>query len=122
MKIKDINLKELLQFALDTSYEAGEILIKFQKERQELLITDKGTDGIASEADQKSEDFILEEIGSNYPDHEILSEEDYSKNKMELSVKSSSAKEIEYLWVIDPLDGTNNFVNGIVHTHVFYIT
>jgi myo-inositol-1(or 4)-monophosphatase len=113
MKIKDINLKELLQFALDTSYEAGEILIKFQKERQELLITDKGTDGIASEADQKSEDFILEEIGSNYPDHEILSEEDYSKNKMELSVKSSSAKEIEYLWVIDPLDGTNNFVNGI---------
>jgi myo-inositol-1(or 4)-monophosphatase len=110
MKTKGINLKELLQFALDTSYEAGEILIKFQKERQELLITDKGVDGIASEADQKSEDFILEEIRSNYPGHEILSEENFSKSKKSFS---ADTKDIEFLWVIDPLDGTNNFVNGI---------
>lgn len=110
MKTQNINLKELLQFALDTSYEAGEILIKFQKERQELLITDKGIDGIASEADQKSEDFILEEIHKNYPEHKVLSEEDFSKRKETTYV---DFKEGEFLWVIDPLDGTNNFVNGI---------
>jgi myo-inositol-1(or 4)-monophosphatase len=110
MKTQNINLKELLQFTLDTSYEAGDILIKFQKERQELLITDKGIDGIASEADQKSEDFILDKIRTKYPSHTILSEEDYSKNKTTLF---SDIKESEFLWVIDPLDGTNNFVNGI---------
>lgn len=105
-----VDLKNLLQFALDTSYEAGEILLKFQKERQELLITDKGVDGIASEADQKSEDFILAEIKKYYPTHNILSEEEYSSDKRK---KYDDVKDKEFLWVIDPLDGTNNFVNGI---------
>ena len=110
MTIQNIDIKNFLQFALDTSYEAGEILLKYQKERQELLITDKGTDGIASIADQKSEDYILDEIRSKYKNHSVLSEEDYSKNKT--STLADSMGE-EYLWVIDPLDGTNNFVNGI---------
>lgn len=110
MKTSTTKLEEYLQFALDTSYEAGEILLKFQKKRQELLILDKGSDGIASEADQKSEDLILAEIKKSYPSHRILSEEDFSKDKENLI---TDADMIEYLWVVDPLDGTNNFVNGI---------
>ncbi len=110
MSLKTKELKDLLQFALDTSYEAGEILLKFQKQRQELLITDKGADGIASEADQKSEDFILNEIKQKYPKHTFLSEEDYSNNK---AASFDEIKNEEFSWVIDPLDGTNNFVNGI---------
>ena len=110
MKVTTKELLDFQQFALDTSYEAGEILLKFQKQRHELLIMDKGADGIASQADEKSEDFILGEIRSKYPDHLILSEEDYSKNKNNLI---DNAKNIKFLWVIDPLDGTNNFVNGI---------
>jgi myo-inositol-1(or 4)-monophosphatase len=110
MKITTTKLEEYLQFALDTSYEAGEILLKYQKRRKDLLIMDKGSEGIASEADEKSEELILNEIKKSYPKHNILSEEDFSKNKSKLITDASN---IEFLWVIDPLDGTNNFVNGI---------
>lgn len=111
MKITYSLKKELLDFSLDTSYEAGEILLKYQKKRQELAITDKGAQGgIASEADDHSEQYIIESIKKKYPDHYILSEEDYAKSQ-----KSSfkEAIEADLAWVIDPLDGTNNFVNGI---------
>lgn len=111
MKINSQFKKELLDFSLDMSYEAGEILLKFQKKRQELELKDKGAEGgIASEADQKSEEYIIGEIRSRYPEHYILSEEDYSDSHESSYVK---AMESELAWVIDPLDGTNNFVNGI---------
>ena len=110
MKITKKLLKELQDFAQDVSYEAGEILLKYQKKRHELKISCKGSEGIASEADQASEDYILKSITENYPKHTILSEEDFSKNK---KVTYKKAEESEFCWVIDPLDGTNNFVNGI---------
>lgn len=110
MKITKKTLQDILDFSLDVSYEAGEILLKYQKERQELEIKSKGAEGIASIADEKSEEFIINQIKEKFPKHYILSEEDYSNNK-----KSSfkKAKESDFAWVIDPLDGTNNFVNGI---------
>lgn len=99
-----------MQFSQDIAYEAGEIILKYQARRQQLRIVNKGSEGIASEADEKSEEFILGEIKLKYPDHEILSEEDYSKKEFKTFDK---AKKSEFLWVVDPLDGTNNFVNGI---------
>ena len=111
MKITSKFKKELLDFCLDLSYEAGELLLKYQKKRQELTIIDKGSGkGIASEADEKSESLIIGEIKKNYPDHYILSEEDYEKSQTTCFKKASKA---ELAWVIDPLDGTNNFINGI---------
>lgn len=100
----------MMSFAQDLSYEAGEIILKFQKKRHELMITDKGVEGIASEADEASEELILSEIKKTYPKHHILSEEDYGKKKENCFKK---AQDSEFTWVIDPLDGTNNFVNGI---------
>lgn len=97
-------------FVQDIGYEAGEILLKFQKNKNELLITDKGMEGIASDADKASEDFIISEIKKKYPTHSILSEEDYSSQEMN---DYSAVRGAEFCWVIDPLDGTNNFVNGI---------
>jgi myo-inositol-1(or 4)-monophosphatase len=110
MKITKKFINEAMQFSQDIAYEAGEIVLKYQARRQQLSIINKGVEGIASEADEKSEEFILSEIRAKYPKHEILSEEDYSKQKTQTFNK---AKKSEFLWVIDPLDGTNNFVNGI---------
>lgn len=113
MKMTKMNKKkvdDLLQFMKDTGYEAGEIILKFQKKRQLLKITNKGGEGIASEADEASEKFIMEAIKEKFPKHEILSEEDYFQDK---SKDLECLDLAEYLWVIDPLDGTNNFVNGI---------
>lgn len=106
MKISKTKLNETLKFVQDISYDAGEILLKYQKKRQTLAIKDKGREGIASEADLKSEEFIISAIQEKFPKHYILSEENKSKG-----IKES--QKAEYAWVIDPLDGTNNFVNGI---------
>ncbi len=110
MKITKKLLKELQDFAQDVSYEAGEILLKYQKKRHELIVSSKGTEGIASEADEASEDYILNTIKNQYPEHTILSEEDFSKNRKTTYKKAEAS---EFCWVVDPLDGTNNFVNGI---------
>lgn len=106
MKISKKFLSEALEFTQDIAFEAGEILLKYQKKRQTLVIKDKGREGIASEADEKSEELIINAIEEKYPDHFILSEENKSKG-------ATRAKKEEFSWVIDPLDGTNNFVNGI---------
>jgi myo-inositol-1(or 4)-monophosphatase len=110
VKLTKKNLNDVLKFMIDLGYEAGEVILGYQKQRQVLNITHKGAEGIASEADEASEKLILKTIKEKYPKHEILSEEDYSK-KSKKTFTGISKK--EFLWVVDPLDGTNNFVNGI---------
>ena len=51
MKFTKKNFQEIFSFMQDIGYEAGEIILKFQKERQFLSVTSKGAEGIASEAD-----------------------------------------------------------------------
>lgn len=102
-------LKSILDSLKDISFEAGEILLKYQKKRHELRINDKGIQGIATQADHESELFITNELKKIDSSFDFLGEEscfDFEKAK-KLLEKS------EYCWVVDPLDGTNNFVNGI---------
>ena len=62
----------------------------------------EGINNLVTEADHASEKAIFEVIRAVYPDHFILSEETGE-------IKSNS----EYKWIIDPIDGTVNFANGI---------
>lgn len=62
----------------------------------------EGVNNLVTEADHASEKAIMEVIKASYPDHYILSEE-----AGELKMDS------EYKWIIDPIDGTVNFANGI---------
>lgn len=110
MKISKNELQDLLEFCKNISYDAGDILLKYQKKRSELKITSKGVEGIASEADEQSEAFILNNIRKSYPNHYILAEEDYSRQKVK---NFDAAKSANFAWLVDPLDGTSNFVNGI---------
>lgn len=110
MKLTKKSLNDILKFMIDLGYEAGEVILAHQKQRQLLNITHKGAEGIASDADEASEKIILDTIKSKFPKHEILSEEDFSK-KIKKTFAGINKK--EFLWVVDPLDGTNNFVNGI---------
>lgn len=110
MKPTNSFINEVIKFSQDIAFEAGEIILKYQKMKNEILIKDKGVNGLASEADEKSEEFLLKEITKKYPKHYILSEEDFENSK---SKSFKLAQESEYAWVIDPLDGTNNFINGI---------
>jgi myo-inositol-1(or 4)-monophosphatase len=67
-------------------------------------VTVKGTSNFVSSADLAAENAIVTTIREQFPDHAIISEESHSDRA-----------DAEHLWVIDPLDGTSNFLHGIPH-------
>lgn len=91
----------MLDVATKAAKEAGEVLRTYfeQVGLERELKSDKS---FVTEADRKSEDIIVKRIGETFPEHGILGEEGHNINP-----------DSEYQWIIDPLDGTANFVNGI---------
>ena len=72
--------------------------------RTDVDITVKGTANFVSSADLAAERVIVDTIRAHCPDHAIISEESHSDRA-----------DAEHLWVIDPLDGTSNFLHAIPH-------
>lgn len=105
----DLNL--VLNQMIEWSFECGEILNDhlYKSYETPLKVMDKGKQGVATEADVLSEKYVMDKISKYYPDHKILSEEDAFTREL----KMEGAKGDEYLWLIDPLDGTNNFFNRV---------
>lgn len=103
----DIVLKQMIEWA----FECGDILNShlISSYDKPLKIIDKGKQGVATEADVLSEKYVMKKIQKYYPNHKILSEEDAFTREL----KMEGVKEDEYLWLIDPLDGTNNFFNRL---------
>jgi myo-inositol-1(or 4)-monophosphatase len=106
-----IDLDKILKQMIEWSFECGDILNTHLVNSYDapLKIINKGKQGIATEADVLSEEFVMKAIRKHYPDHKILSEEDAFAHEL----KMEGVKEDEYLWLIDPLDGTNNFFNRV---------
>jgi myo-inositol-1(or 4)-monophosphatase len=106
-----LDLDVVLQNMLEWAFDCGEILNTHlvQSYEKPLKILDKGKQGLATEADLLSELYVMEKIRGLYPDHKILSEEDSFKRKL----TSEGLGDDEYIWLIDPLDGTNNFYNRV---------
>jgi myo-inositol-1(or 4)-monophosphatase len=90
--------KEYLDTAIYAAKTASDLVIKSSKRE---IKTFKSQTDLVTETDLASEKIISDIIKSKYPDHSILAEESGLK-------KSHSS---EYIWVIDPLDGTTNFVH-----------
>ena len=82
--------------------EAGSLALNFFNNLANLNIEDKGPQDFVSEADKSVELFIREAIERHFPEDGIVGEEHSAK------VSSSS-----YTWIIDPIDGTTNFINAI---------
>jgi len=83
--------------------KASKSLIRDFGEIEKLQVLSKGPGDFVSAADKKSEKIIIEELLKAYPDYGILSEESGEINKSNQ----------ENRWIIDPIDGTSNFLNGI---------
>jgi len=89
-------IRKLFNFGVNTIYSAGRILnILFNNKR---TVENKGEIDLVTDADYRCENYIIDRILKKYPNHAILTEERGSKNG-----KS------EFLWIIDPLDGTTNY-------------
>jgi myo-inositol-1(or 4)-monophosphatase len=110
-KTTRVSLNKILAQMIEWAQECGEVLNDHlaRSYKSELKIINKGVHGVATEADVLSEKLVMMRIRQHYPDHKILSEEDAFTRQLKLE----GAAEDEYLWLIDPLDGTNNFYNKI---------
>lgn len=93
-----------LDFAIDLAERAGDILLGIQERglNPESTRTKLGHFDIVTEADVASERFILSELGSAYPTYGVISEE--------MNQRFSDA---EWVWIVDPLDGTTNYSHGL---------
>jgi myo-inositol-1(or 4)-monophosphatase len=92
----------MLKHTLIKAVEAGAAVLK-QYFNQPFKISNKeGINNLVTEADHKSEEMIFSVIRENFPGHHILSEE-----------SGEIIQESAYKWIIDPIDGTVNFANGI---------
>jgi len=92
----------MIDIAAQCAEEAGKILVRnLEKPRH---IEHKGSldTNLVTETDKEVEEYIVGELRSRFPDHDILAEESGSRG-------SGS----EYRWIIDPLDGTTNYAHGL---------
>ena len=94
-----------LNIMIKASQKASKALIRDFGEIEKLQVSVKGPSNFVSNADTKAEKIIIEELMKAKKNNSIISEEDGSK------INSDS----ENVWIIDPIDGTSNFLHGIPH-------
>lgn len=94
--------QERLDFAVELSRRAGQLGMSYFRELESLTIESKGHQDLVSNADREVELFVRAEIAKAYPQDCIVGEE-------HAPTQGSSG----HIWVIDPIDGTANFVRGI---------
>ncbi len=104
---------EILDTALRAADAAGDVLLRHWVDRPAMRFKPGGsTYDLVSDADLQSEAAIVDQIRGVFPDHAILGEEGVADSST--SPLSPGMTDVpEHLWVIDPLDGTNNFAHGI---------
>ncbi len=95
----------MLNIATRAARRAGTLIVRALEQRPNLQIDVKGKNDFVSEIDRQAEATIIDILQKAYPDHAILGEESGLH-------EGQSEKEKEYEWVIDPLDGTTNFLHG----------
>ncbi|MDO9182001.1 MAG: inositol monophosphatase family protein [Bacteriovorax sp.] len=108
-----VKYEDVLKLSLKLAKISGAHLMKKQLRISSLKITMKEAQGIASNADTESEKIIIDGIKKIYPDHLILAEESAFKEFQGEMSRYEFLKNKEWVWIIDPLDGTNNFLNGL---------
>jgi myo-inositol-1(or 4)-monophosphatase len=90
----------MVNIAIRAARRAGEIMIRQLNRLEMLEVAEKGRNDFVTRVDELAEEAIIEVIKDHYPDHAILAEE------------SGASGEHEFQWVIDPLDGTTNYMHG----------
>jgi myo-inositol-1(or 4)-monophosphatase len=93
----------MLNIATRAARKAGDIIARSADQVDRLTIRSKSENDYVSEVDDRAEQAIIDTILKAYPDHGILAEES----------GDHAGDDTGYQWIIDPLDGTTNFLHGI---------
>jgi myo-inositol-1(or 4)-monophosphatase len=96
-------LHPMLNIAIKAARAAGAIINRAALDLDVLKVGRKGPNDFVSDVDQAAEQAIIDILLEAYPGHAILAEE---------TGRERGAKHSEFLWIIDPLDGTTNFLHG----------
>jgi len=90
----------MINIAVKAARRAGRIITRASGDLDVLTVRHKSLNDLVSEVDRASEAAIIETIRTAYPEHAILAEE------------TGASGQSDYLWIIDPLDGTTNYLHG----------
>ena len=103
--LDEILAKELESLAAEAARGAGELIQGYFGGPIEVDYKDekKERDPV-TQADKEAQEYLRDAILARFPDHEVLGEEDAERDEVPSS---------DFLWVLDPLDGTTNFLNGL---------
>lgn len=100
-------MSPMLNIALRAARRAAHLICRAVGEVRRRDIYEKVANDFVTKTDQAAEAVILDVLRSAYPDHGILAEE-----------SGMLEGDAEWLWVVDPLDGTSNFIHGLPHFSV----
>ena len=95
-----IDYEDMLDTAVDIAERAGQVALSYF--RQAILIEMKANHTPVTMADKKTEEMIRGELAKEFPNHGLLGEE-----------FENHATDAEFVWTIDPIDGTRSFIRGI---------
>lgn len=98
----ELDLKKTLELAVCWAKAVGEIHLSYFRSNNLDIHTKSNVFDVVTRADKESETFLIGEIGKVFPGHAILGEE-----------SGEHAGTSDYRWVLDPLDGTNNYSQGL---------
>jgi myo-inositol-1(or 4)-monophosphatase len=103
----------LLKEVKSIARQAGTKLLKKQKRLKDLTVSIKEAQGVVSEADIEAEKFIIKKLKKIFPSADFLAEETAFEEHGGKDNAYMAYKEKEWVWIIDPLDGTHNYLNGL---------
>ena len=98
-------MEPMINIALRAARQVGENIVRASDDLDRLDVVEKGVNNFVSEVDINAEQEIIYQLRKAYPDHAFLGEES----------GLTGSEDADYQWIIDPLDGTTNFVRGIPH-------
>ncbi len=98
------SLHPMLNIAIKAARTAGAIINRASLDVDTLKVNTKAPNDFVTEVDHAAEQAIIETLLTAYPGHGILAEE---------SGRSLGAQHSDFVWIIDPLDGTTNFIHGL---------
>ncbi|MBD2859946.1 inositol monophosphatase [Spongiibacter sp. KMU-158] len=98
-------MQPMLNIALRAARRAGEIVARASEQIDRVKIQTKGENNFVTEIDLKAEQEIIAHLQKAYPDHAFICEES----------GETGNPDSDYKWIIDPIDGTTNFIHGIPH-------
>lgn len=98
----------MLNIAIRAARKAGNVIIKSYENPASVTIDAKGENDFATNVDRAAEALIIETIKKAYPEHTIIAEES--------GLAKGNDNDVQ--WIIDPIDGTTNFIKGIPHCSI----